>query len=308
MRRSGSCCLSSLQETQTFAYNFTEACHGEGYNCEPESYNCYHRIVEIANWYWEPSECGMHDFDADILDKHLARRKILVLGDSLGVQQFSSLANLLASVIVSSQKDLAFTMRSGATFVFYHVLHLVGSTGSEPPGLDVNLASGWLTEARQADVIVFNTGHHWPKRDETFAEYDTMVHNVLRAMESELKNQHVFFRSSNMGHLSPEQYTMPLNGPYVPEHSMKWHADWLAVKQHETAWQHQVQFLNLSSRFHTLNISFTDARADAHQNFRMRRTGQKYSDFLHYCQPGVPDYWNWLVFHAFLQTVPAASR
>ena len=34
------------------------------------------------------------------------------------------------------------------------------------------------------------------------------------------------------------------------------------------------------------------------QDFQPTDSREAYTDQLHYCLPGVPDYWNWLVFHA----------
>lgn len=48
-------------------------------------------------------------------------------------------------------------------------------------------------------------------------------------------------------------------------------------------------------------------RGNAHVNKRLLALDQleeftdgrdTYTDQLHYCLPGMPDYWNWLVFHA----------
>ena len=49
---------------------------------------CQDRIGAIADWYWQPDTCNLRKFDAEEFDHLLANKTLLVVGDSLGAQQY----------------------------------------------------------------------------------------------------------------------------------------------------------------------------------------------------------------------------
>ncbi|KAK9804636.1 hypothetical protein WJX73_002020 [Symbiochloris irregularis] len=155
----------------------------------------------------------------------------------------------------------------------------------------------------ESKYVVFNTGHHWWHLDPDFKQYEAMIRKVFEYMRDNFPTQHIFFRTSNMGHMAPEQFVQPLIGPYMPKRPNEWYRRWVQIQQEETLWATLAPQYQLENRFLVLNISFTDARADAHTNFRVTLSGDKHPDWLHYCTPGVPDWWNWLVYNALEQTV-----
>ena len=59
------------------------------------------------------------------------------------------------------------------------------------------------------------------------------------------------------------------------------------------------QYPQLEDRFRVLNVSFSAYRADAHVGWKVRDKQLKL-DCLHWCMPGVPDYWNYLLYNLLM--------
>ena len=53
-------------------------------------------------------------------------------------------------------------------------------------------------------------------------------------------------------------------------------------------------------RFHVLNVSFVDARPDGHVATANPKPGAAGPDCLHYCYPGVSDFWAAGLYNLFL--------
>lgn len=49
----------------------------------------------MNSWAWYPSTCSLESFNGLKLSRKLAGREVLAIGDSLGVQQFVALAQLM---------------------------------------------------------------------------------------------------------------------------------------------------------------------------------------------------------------------
>ncbi len=79
------------------------------------------------------------------------------------------------------KQEEGFGLHSGGSITFAHHLYLVGD--DEDTSWDQRNTSfehvRWSIKARQADFVVFNTGHHWHKLDPGFELYTAMVNRVL---------------------------------------------------------------------------------------------------------------------------------
>ena len=61
---------------------------------------CLHRKeLKLAEWAWFPSACSLETFNAHKLAQKLAGRYVLLVGDSLMVQQFAALQALMHPAI-----------------------------------------------------------------------------------------------------------------------------------------------------------------------------------------------------------------
>jgi hypothetical protein len=282
---------------------------------------CQSRVGEIAIWYWQPDSCNLRTFNAITFDHMMANKTLLIVGDSLGAQQYESLKRLLEPVIRTLDPEGAkkgplyrkdeegFQLLSNGSIIFAHHLYLVGDDADTKWDQQSNSFEHvrWSVHARHADYVVFNTGQHWCKLDAEFVLYTAMVDTVLEHIAKQHKCPFFMFRTTNRGHVVPDQFLRPLSSPEDYEPGLHPHFDqWKQIQQREEVWETLIQRHGLSRRVKVLNVSFTDARGDAHVNNRLVALDQleafpevrpSYSDQLHYCLPGVPDYWNWLVFH-----------
>ena len=188
----------------------------------------------------------------------------------------------------------------------------------------------WSEYAREADFVLLNLGHHFRQIDPTFASYSSVVRATELSLSSVLKPQaHLAFLTTNIGHPNCGAATRPFDSPstawdqlvssgspydWRPPDGLASAAnltgqrirfystatgdtpdrfDWRAPPLHEDAWRHVfTRSTAFAHRFHVLNVSFVDARPDGHVAAASSKPGAAASpDCLHYCYPGVSDFW-----------------
>ncbi|KAK9790536.1 hypothetical protein WJX73_005019 [Symbiochloris irregularis] len=257
---------------------------------------------------WVPKACNLHHFSAEELDRKLAGRKVMMVGDSIQVQQFFSLRHMLRKVIVGPRPPAwgFFYTRSGAQFQLQAAQFLTGEpccNHFEGQSLEVLDTAEWLQYSREADVLVLNTGHHWHRRDVSFSNYGTMVRNVMQTLRRHYKGV-IIFRTSSWGHHRCAAIKVPLrnarealdfgsldNDPY----------HWMSPIFREHMWGDVAAEMGMTHRFRFANTSMTMLRGDGHLD-RQQDAGSEnvFDDCLHYCMPGVPDYWNWVLYNVLL--------
>lgn len=71
--------------------------------------------------------------------------------------------------------------------------------------------------------------------------------------------------------------------------------NWLKpVLSEHTVWEQQAEKHGLASQFHYLNVTHHSRyRADSHVD----KNYHGVTDCVHWCLPGVPDTWNWLLYN-----------
>ena len=173
--------------------------------------------------------------------------------------------------------------------------------------------ASWVHLARQADIVIFNTGHHHHRRDPTFEKYELTVRNVLQALTTNFKGSHIIFRTSNWGHAGcPSIHTPFQDVSAVLNHMKDDRHFWRRVIQSEFIWLRIAKEMGMGHQFIVNNSSMTVLRGEAHkdmQQFSPEKGNKRYEDCLHNCLPGVSDYWNWQVYHTLMSLdLPAASR
>ena len=193
----------------------------------------------------------------------------------------------------------------------------------------------WARYAAQADVVVLNVGHHYHQTDPEFAKYEGMAARGASALADLMKpTAQLVYRTTNVGHHKCEDAHRPLRSRVdawekladgdiwawpsrakasaTPGGMFKDRYNWRGPPLVEGCWATPAAAAghSLGGRFAFLNVSFIDARADGHVATAMRygptvsKAAKKKASFpldcLHYCYPGVSDYWALALYNLLL--------
>ncbi|KAL6657476.1 hypothetical protein ACP70R_005256 [Stipagrostis hirtigluma subsp. patula] len=140
---------------------------------------------DYATWTWRPRRCTLPRFDAGKLLGILRNRRLVFVGDSIGRNQWESMLCMLSSAVAAGEPGavyeengspitkhkgfLSFRFRDhNCTVEHYRSPYLVRRgrpPRRAPRRVDTTLQLGAMdSRARQwkdADILVFNTGHWW---------------------------------------------------------------------------------------------------------------------------------------------------
>nr|XP_021842527.1 protein trichome birefringence-like 42 isoform X4 [Spinacia oleracea] len=295
--------------------------------------------LEYEKWVWQPRDCDIPMLNGTDLVERFRNKRIVLVGDSLNRNMWESLACTLYSNIpypslkaqilyedlhvrtfMKAKEDYNFTVE------FFWSPFLVEINKNHESGKKV-LVLDRLANPEQwlnADILIFNSGHHWtqvpPKRAWDIFEYKGKLiekmplHQAFtRAMrtwaswvetKTDPKKTTVFFRSLSVEHISSfhKQSCETRTEPFMDE-SYKFIFPRTLVRVAENVVKgmkkSQVKYLNITK--------LTEYRIDAHpsiyrfNDWKIRIKNNKLyppiiPDCGHWCLPGVPDTWNRLVY------------
>ena len=145
-------------------------------------------------------------------------------------------------------------------------------------------------------TLVFSQGSHWHGN---LDNYIMMVKDVLKYLQANFGGSRILFRAIGHGHhgcTTPGIHLEPKT-PRKPDPQEKLDVirdmskyNWRMFPHWNDIWKYEIDALQ-DHRIHFMDISpMTQRRADAHVGFRWEQ------DCLHWCLPGVIDYWNYLLF------------
>ncbi|KAM0883860.1 hypothetical protein ACQ4PT_031355 [Festuca glaucescens] len=315
-----------------------------------ESFNCYlngRLDKDYQRLRWQPSGCSIPRLNPTDMLERLRGKRLVFVGDSLNRNMWESLVCILRNSIKDKRKvfevsgnhkfraegSYSFLFQDyNCTVEFFRSPFLVQEWevplkhGKSKETLRLDKIDRSSSRYKNADIIVFNTGHWWTHEktslgkdyyqegDQVYSELN--VHDAYRRalntwakwVDSNVnpKKTTVFFRGYSASHFSGGQWnsggscdkeTEPItNEQYLIPYPQKMSI----LEEVLHGMKTPVAYLNITR--------MTDYRKEGHPSIyrkqklseEERKAPELYQDCSHWCLPGVPDSWNEVLYAKIL--------
>ncbi|KAL1351398.1 hypothetical protein HN51_015308 [Arachis hypogaea] len=315
-----------------------------------EQFNCIGNgrpDKDYQKYKWKPKDCTLPRMDAHRMLDLLRGKRLVFVGDSLNRNMWESMICILRNAVKDKKKvyevngrvhfrgeasysfifkDYNFTVELFVSPFLVQEWEVPDKNGTKKETLRLDLVGRSSDQYKDADIIVFNTGHWWThdktSKGKDYYQEGSHVYNELNVLEAFRRaittwsrwvdakvnpsKSMVFFRGYSASHFSGGQWnsggacdseTVPIdNEKYLTEYPPKMRVLEKVLQNMKT----HVSYLNITR--------MTDFRKDGHpsiyrkQNLspEERKSPLRFQDCSHWCLPGVPDAWNEILYAELL--------
>ncbi|XP_038884838.1 protein trichome birefringence-like 2 [Benincasa hispida] len=300
-----------------------------------------------VKWKWQPYMCNIPSLNATHFLEVLRGKSLVFVGDSLNRNMWESLVCILRHNISDKKRVYEISGRTefkkkgfyafrfedyNCSVDFVSSPFLVRESSFKRKNgtietLRLDQMDPTTEMYRDADVLVFNTGHWWThektSRGEDYYQEGNHVHPRLKVLEAfkralttwgrwidntvDRNRTLVFFRGYSYSHFSGGEWNsggqcnIEMEPIYNKTHLGKYPKKMRALEYVIREMKTPVSYLNITR--------LTHYRKDAHPSiYRMeykteaeKRAGLRVQDCSHWCLPGVPDTWNELLYASLLR-------
>nr|GMD90548.1 protein trichome birefringence-like [Ipomoea batatas] len=316
-----------------------------------EQFDCFlngRRDSDYYKYRWKSNACTLPRLNATHMLEMLRGKRLVFVGDSLNRNMWESLVCILRNAVKDQTKVYEksgrqyFRVETYYSFVFeeYNCTvefcvspflvqewEVTDKQGQKKETLRLDLVENSATKYKDADIIIFNTGHWWTHektfKGEDYYQEGNHVYPELDVLEAFQKALTTWGRWID-AHINPAKQFIAFRG-YSASHFLggQWNSggacdrEMEPIKNGRTNLKPYLPMMEVLDRVlkdiktpvSYLNITrMTDFRKDAHPSmYRTRNmTAEErknwfiHQDCSHWCLPGVADNWNELLYAELL--------